>query len=251
MDEPARDTARRLKLLIEYDGTDFVGWQAQPNGRTVQETIQRAFLQFTASDAAVVGSGRTDAGVHARGQVAHVVVRSDYSCKKILEALNGILPDDIAVLQVEDAGETFHARYSARERRYSYTISTRPAAIDRKTMWRVRYALSVGDMNACAALLVGDHDFKTFTSSESDADHHRCSVAKAEWTALADRLIFRIHANRFLHTMVRSLVGSMVDVGRGYATVEQFRVALESGDRRRAGPTAPAQGLVLEEVVYE
>lgn len=252
MDEPAHDSSRRLKLLIEYDGTDFVGWQVQPAsaGRSVQATIQDAFRQFTGADASVVGSGRTDSGVHARGQVAHAIVDTSLSCEKIFEALNGILPNDIAILRVAEAGESFHARYSAHERRYSYTISTVPCAIDRKIAWYVRYPLDVDLMNRCSRLVVGEHDFRAFTKSTAEVDHHRCTVILAVWERNGNKLIFRIHANRFLHNMVRALVGTMVDVGRGYLPFEQFETALRSGRRKDAGPTAPAVGLVLEEVLY-
>ncbi len=251
MEDPAHDSSRRLKLLLEYDGTDFVGWQIQPNGRSVQTMLQKAFTQFTGTDATVVGSGRTDSGVHARGQVAHAIIKSDLSTEKIYEALNGILPNDIVVLNVTEVDDTFHARYSARERRYSYTISTSPCAIDRRIVWYVWYSLSIEKMNACCSYILGDNDFRAFTKSEAEVDHYRCTVNHAGWRESDARLIFTIHANRFLHNMVRALVGSMVDVGRGYSTVDQFKAAIQSGKKKDAGPTAPAAGLVLEEVIYE
>ncbi len=252
MEDPAHDSSRRLKLLIEYDGADFVGWQIQPAaaGRSVQGTIQDAFKQFTGSDATVVGSGRTDSGVHARGQVAHAIVNTDLSPNKIFEALNGILPNDIAILRVSESDPLFHARYSARERRYSYTISLAPCAIDRRIALYVRYPLDVELMNECCTYIVGEHDFRAFTKSESEVNHYRCTVTLAAWKQRGNKLIFRIHANRFLHGMVRSLVGTMIDIGRGYFPVEQIQFALKSGNRSDAGHTAPAVGLVLEEVIY-
>jgi len=251
MEDPAHDSSRRLKLLIEYDGTDFVGWQIQKNGRSVQASVQNAFKQFTGSDATVVGSGRTDSGVHARGQVVHAVVHTDLTAQKIYEALNGILPNDIAVLDVIDTDESFHARYSARERRYSYTISTQPCAIDRRIAWYVRQTLDKNAMDSCCTAIIGEHDFRAFTKSEAEVDHYRCMVRRAEWIENGSKLIFYINANRFLHNMVRSLVGSMVDVGRGYSPIAQFQSAIENGNKKDAGPTAPAVGLVLEEVLYE
>ncbi len=252
MDDPAHDSSRRLKLLIEYDGTDFVGWQIQPSkaGRSVQGTIQDAFKQFTGSDAIVVGSGRTDSGVHARGQVAHVITDTNLSCNKIFEALNGILPNDIAILQVSEADSSFHARYSARERRYSYTISLVPCAIDRRIALYVRYPINFDVMDECCSEIVGEHDFRAFTRSGSEVNHYRCTVTLARWERSWNKLIFRIHANRFLHGMVRSLTGTMIDIGRGYFPVDQIKKALQSGNRKDAGHTAPAVGLVLEEVVY-
>jgi tRNA pseudouridine38-40 synthase len=251
MDNPTEGLSRRIKMIIEYDGTEFVGWQSQTNGRTVQDTIQQAFRQFTGTSVAVTGAGRTDSGVHARGQVAHATVASEFATEKIYEALNGILPRDIAVLSVEEADTSFHARYSARERRYSYTLTTVPTAIDRRTCWHVRYKLTPPLLQECAACLQGEHDFRAFTRSEAAVHHHRCTVVHAGWREERERLIFTIHANRFLHTMVRSLVGTMVEVARGYLTVEHFQNCLMNGDRRTSGPTAPALGLVLEEVVYE
>lgn len=252
MDDPAHDSSRRLRLLIEYDGTDFVGWQVQPAamGRSVQAVIQNAFKQFTGADATVVGSGRTDSGVHARGQVAHAIVVTGLSCEKIIAALNGILPNDIAILQVSEADASFHARYSASERRYSYTISLQPCAIDRKFVWYVRYPLDFNLLNECCPYIIGDHDFRAFTKSEAEVDHYRCSVSHAAWERSGNKLIFRIHANRFLHNMVRALVGTMIEVARGYLSVGQFRTAVKSGLKEDAGPTAPPVGLILEEVIY-
>lgn len=252
MDDPAQESSRRLKLIIEYDGSDFVGWQIQATGagRTVQQTIQEAFKIFSGSDARVIGSGRTDSGVHARGQVAHAIVNTGLDCEKILKALNGILPRDIAILSVTDTDENFHARYSAIERRYSYTITVVPNAIDRRIVWHVRYPLDVASMNECCSHIIGEHDFRAFTNSQAEVHHYRCTVAAAFWEKRQNKLIFKIHANRFLHNMVRALVGTMVEVGRGYYSVAQFRTALTSGDRKYAGPTAPPVGLILEEVLY-
>jgi len=252
MDDPAQESSRRLKLIIEYDGTDFVGWQMQAAGagRTVQQTIQEAFQTFTGSDAQVVGSGRTDSGVHARGQVAHAIVQTGLDCENILKALNGILPHDIAILSVTDTDNNFHARYSAIERRYSYTISNVPCAIDRRVAWYVRYSLNVVSMNECCKHIIGEHDFRAFTSSQAEVHHYRCTVTAAFWEQQETKLIFRIHANRFLHNMVRALVGTMVEVGRGYYSREEFCTALTSGDRKYSGPTAPPVGLILEEVLY-
>jgi tRNA pseudouridine38-40 synthase len=252
MDDPALESLRRLKLIIEYDGTDFVGWQSQAAGagRTVQQTIQEAFNIFTGFDAQVIGSGRTDSGVHARGQAAHAIVKTVFDCEKILRALNGILPHDIAILSVTEVDESFHARYNAIERRYSYTISVVPCAIDRKIAWYVRFPLDESAMNECCTYIIGEHDFRAFTNSQAEVHHHRCTIINANWERRENKLIFRVHANRFLHNMVRALVGTMVEVGRGYYSVEQFRTALTLGDRKYAGPTAPPVGLILEEVVY-
>jgi tRNA pseudouridine38-40 synthase len=251
MDNSENHPQRRLKLVLEYDGTDYSGWQTQPDDRTVQDVLQNAMENFLHQKVTVVAAGRTDSGVHARAQVAHTIVQTDLSCDKIHSALNGLLPNDITVHDVSEAPSDFHARYSARERRYSYTITTRRPALDRFTVWYVKYTLSFDALQKCADLLPGEHDFRAFTRAESDVAHHRCTVFRSEWKTSDHTLIFLIHANRFLHTMVRSLVGTMVEVGRGYFTIDYFKRLLDGALRTDSGPTAPPQGLVLEEIIYE
>jgi tRNA pseudouridine38-40 synthase len=250
MENSENHPSRRLKLVLEYDGADFVGWQIQPNGRTVQEILQHTLEKFLHQKVTAVAAGRTDSGVHARGQVVHVPVVTPLTCEKIRAALNGLLPEDITVHEVHDVPPDFHARYSARERRYTYSISTRRTALERKTVWHVRYPLSFELLQRCSEIIIGEHDFRAFTKADSEVDHHRCTVYRSDWTAMGYKLEFTIHANRFLHTMVRSLVGTMVEVARGYYSVDYFEKLLKDGLRNESGPTAPPYGLVLEEVVY-
>ena len=241
---------RTLKLTIEYDGTDFVGWQSQAEGRTIQDEITKVLEQVLQRPTTLIGAGRTDSGVHARGQVASFRTESQLGTGSLLSALNGLLPDDIVIRSVEEAPSDFHARYSARERVYRYTISLAPAALGRRYQWFVKYDLHPGSMNQAAALVKGDHDFEAFSRFDPEAKHYLCSVTSSAWTAMTDRLQYEICGNRFVHGMVRALVGTMVDVGRGYTSVEAFADILAARDRRRAGMAAPAQGLVLEEVRY-
>lgn len=241
---------RNLRLLIEYDGTDFVGWQIQATGRSIQGEITRAVEQVVQGSVNLIGAGRTDAGVHARGQVANFRTESGIQATALHAALNGLLPPDIRVHGVTEVAESFHARYDARERRYRYFIGRIPAAIGRQYRWFVRTALDLGAMNRTAAAIVGEHDFGAFCKSTAAVEHHRCVVAFAGWESGEGLLVFEIRSNRFLHGMVRALVGTMVDVGRGFTAEAEFGDILKSGDRSRAGMAAPPHGLVLEEVVY-
>lgn len=235
---------------MEYDGTDFVGWQIQKNGRSVQEEITRVLDQVLQEHVNLIGAGRTDAGVHARGQVANFRTNSTLSTGSILGALNGTLPADIYVYSVTDVPERFHARYDATARVYRYYISFRPSSIGRQYQWFVKYDLNLDAMNSAAFQVVGVHNFRSFCRTLADLPHYRCTVGKSVWVRAGDMLVYEIRADRFLHGMVRALVGTMVDVGRGYTPLTAFREILDAEDRRKAGMAAPPHGLVLEEVLY-
>jgi tRNA pseudouridine38-40 synthase len=241
---------RTLKAIIEYDGTDFVGWQRQKNGRSVQEELESVLRRILQERITVTGAGRTDAGVHATGQVAHFRTGSGMPLRRLLRALNGLLPKDITVRRLETAAEGFHARRSAKARTYRYRISTRPTALDRDRSWVITYRLDRRALQACAETVRGIHDFRSFSRRGSARPHYRCVVLECTWRNRRGGMDFVITADRFLHGMVRSLVGTMVDVARGYRTVDEFRPILAGMDRRLAGPTAPPQGLFLERVHY-
>jgi tRNA pseudouridine38-40 synthase len=241
---------RNIKLLVEYDGTDFVGWQIQAQGRSVQEELTRVLSRVLQEDVNLIGAGRTDSGVHARGQVANFRTHTTLDLPSLLQALNGLLPDDICVRSAEDVPEDFHARFDARERFYRYYVSLRPVAITRKYQWYVKSALDREMMSKVAAEILGEHDFNSFCRQQSEVHHYRCSVMQSEWVTHGDSLVYEIRANRFLHGMVRALVGTMVDIGRGYLSGAVFGEILAAKDRTAAGPAAPARGLFLEEVVY-
>jgi tRNA pseudouridine38-40 synthase len=241
---------RNIKLIIEYDGTDFVGWQRQPNGRTVQEEIEKTLSTVTQEQITVVGAGRTDSGVHARGQAANFFTNSEMDLNDFRRALNGLLPEDIVIHSVESAANDFSARYSAVSREYRYFISQKPTAVDRKYCWHLRYRFDVEMMNRIARSIEGIHDFQAFSKTDTEVEHHRCEVFESSWKLENDMLTYTVRANRFLHGMVRALVGTMVNVGRGFTPESEFRVIMESKNRSSAGQAAPAKGLFLERVTY-
>ncbi len=241
-----------LRLLLEYDGAAFSGWQVQPGCRTVQGALEDAFQTLLRQPVAVVGSGRTDAGVHARGQVAHVVVDALPDLHRLHRALGGLTGKDVAVLAIEQAPDGFHARYDACRRTYRYHVSTEPRALDRHTRHLVRPAPDFDAMNDAAQVLLGTHHFGAFCRTQSDTQNRVCTLETARWereTRPGD-WCFHVAADRFLHGMVRALVGTLLDVGQGKRTGEDLAGILASRDRRCAGAAAPAHGLVLEKVEY-
>jgi tRNA pseudouridine38-40 synthase len=241
---------RNIKLVLEYDGTNYVGWQQQENGRSIQGEIKSVLEQILREHINLVGAGRTDAGVHARGQVANFRTESELEIGQIKGGLNGLLADDIVVRSVEEVPPDFHARYSAKKRVYIYQISFTPSALERHFYWHVKYSLDVDTMQRAARHIVGTHDFESFCKAETETNHYRCNVTLSTWTLNETKLNYEIHADRFLHGMVRSLVGTIVDVGRGYTTLQEFEDICGTKNRREAGMAAPARGLVLERVIY-
>jgi tRNA pseudouridine38-40 synthase len=240
---------RNIQIHIEYDGRNYAGWQRQENTRTVQGQIETVLAEILQEHVNVIGAGRTDAGVHARGQIANFRTTSQLQLDQMRGGLNGLLPEDIIVHELSEAPLDFHARYSAKERWYTYNITTAPAALMRYYSWYVKFRLDYDIMRQAAAAIVGTHDFESFCRANADVDHHRCTVTLADWHQEGTMLIFNIHADRFLHGMIRTLVGTMVDVGRGYLRLDDFVSALLKKERK-VGITAPARGLVLEKIVY-
>jgi tRNA pseudouridine38-40 synthase len=239
-----------IRLTLEYDGTDFVGWQFQTNGRSVQEEVEKAIKQILQADVRIVGGGRTDSGVHARGQVASFQIEQDIDIQSFAKSLNSVLPQDVVVRDVLVPPSGFNARYSAKGRRYFYFISLVPTAIQRKYCWQLFQQLDIALMQRCAQQIVGEHGFRSFCKVETDLHDHQCTITKAEWKRENGLVKFEILANRFLHGMVRSLVGTMVNVGRGHTRYEEFAHILDANDRAVAGMSAPAKGLILEEILY-
>ena len=241
---------RNLKLMLEYDGTDFVGWQVQRNGRTVQGVLQETITRIVGQDVDVIGAGRTDSGVHARGQVANFHTSRTIDPSSLRAALNSQLPQDVVVHSVEEADPRFHARYDAKARKYRYQITTALTALERRFSWYVKYHLNVALMNRAASMIVGEREFDAFCKVDADRNHSRAKVFSACWTVEGSRLSFEVWANRFLRGMVRALVGTMVDVGRGYTSLGQFDDFLASRNPDQVGMYAPPNGLFLEEVCY-
>ncbi len=241
---------RNIKLSIEYDGTNFFGWQTQNNLRTVQSEIENIGEKFLKHKIKLIGAGRTDTGVHAKGQIANFKTEVNLSCKKILSAFNGLLPNDIAIYDVEDVDIFYNSRFDAKLREYSYTISKIPTAILKNFSIEIFYPLDIKKMNKCAKNLIGKFDFSSFCKSIDEVKNTICEVKFAEWREENQLLIFSIKANRFIHGMVRAIVGTLIDVGRKKISIEEFNKIFFSKNRIFASQSAPSKGLTLEKVIY-
>jgi tRNA pseudouridine38-40 synthase len=243
----------RYRLTLEYDGTGFVGWQRQSNGYSVQQALEEAVTGFTGIEAVVHGAGRTDAGVHALGQVAHVDLPREYPSDTVRDALNAHLrPHPIAVLEVSRVDEEFHARFSAVARHYRYRIICRmaPLTLSRHKAWLVRGDLDAGAMHKAAQLLVGKHDFTTFRAVQCQAKSPVKTLERLEVSRQGEVIDVFASAPSFLHHQVRSIVGSLKLVGEGKWSAAELKAVLDAADRRRCGPVAPADGLYLLSVDY-
>ncbi|MGM0432575.1 MAG: tRNA pseudouridine(38-40) synthase TruA [Spirochaetota bacterium] len=245
---------RRIKLITAYDGTDFCGWQIQQNGRTVQGEIERALQIIHKHPVRLYGSGRTDAGVHAEGQTAHFDTDiSSMTAQQFLPALSRLLPGDIRVVASEHVDEKFHARFSAKSRRYRYVLRT-PSTVTYYTSRycsEVRRLPDIARMNSYARLLVGTHDFSTFAAAGDTSESKIRRINQACWHMERGAAVFTVSGNAFLWKMVRSVVGTMLELEGNDAPPEEFAERLASRNRNRSGVTAPARGLVLERVRYE
>lgn len=250
---------RNIKLVISYDGTHFSGWQRQQHGSTIQGEIERCLTLMTREKTALHGAGRTDAGVHAEEMVAHFGTRSAMSCHDLLRSLNSMLPGSIRILGVDDVDQDFHARFSATGKRYQYVIYTGKIQPPKLRLYSVHItkALNLPMVKNCLELLEGTHDFSSFENSGS-RDKSICSGRGAVRTIYkADlieeppfQLIFQFTGDGFLRNMVRNLMGTLLEVGRGKLSVEEFSKILKAKDRTMAAATAPAHGLFLKEVIY-
>ena len=243
----------RFKLTLEYDGAPFVGWQRQENGFSVQEALEGAILAMTGESPTAHGAGRTDAGVHATGQVAHVDLSRDWTPFRLAEGLNAHLaPNPVAVLRAERVADDFDARRSASGRVYLYKIVNRraPLTLDRGRAWAVRQKLDVEAMREGARALIGRHDFTTFRDSQCQATSPVRTLDRLDVAREGEAILLEVAALSFLHRQVRSMVGSLVDVGAGRWTPRDVKSALEATDRGRCGQVAPACGLFLARVDY-
>lgn len=240
----------RYSLHIEYDGTSFAGWQVQKGQTTIQGEIEKAIQIILKQKTSITGAGRTDSGVHARGQVAHFDFSNNLDVIQFQRSLNGLLPREIRIQDCERVSEDFHARFSAKDRKYCYYITAKPSALLRHYSWYISYNLNLKNMQKAARLILGRKNFKSFCRSKSDVSHHLCDVKNAEWIENESLIIFEIQADRFLHGMVRALVGTFVDIGCDKLNEDNFKDIMVNGDRRLASQAAPAKGLVLEKVYY-
>ena len=240
-----------IRLTLEYDGTDFKGWQIQPDQRTVQGELQSRLARLYGNPIPVTASGRTDAGVHALGQVVNFTPTRDIPLERLQLSLNGMLPPDVAVKSVAHVSPDFHARFDARHRHYFYRIRYTKHAIGRQYAWYMRRPLDHEVIQEASNILLGEHDFTSFCVTAYEKDNRICTLYTCEWRQQGEELIFHISGNRFLRAMVRSIVGTLVEMGRGVRPAKAMHEILGAQNRQSAGETAPAHGLFLERVTYD
>jgi tRNA pseudouridine38-40 synthase len=242
-----------VRLQLEYDGSRYAGWQRQPDQPSVQQVVETALHHLTQEAVAVVGAGRTDAGVHALGQVASFRIKRQWTSRQWIRGLNAWLPDDVAVRAAATVPDGFHARYAARGKLYEYRILNRAErpALERAYLWHIHKPLEQAAMEQAAAHLVGSHDFSSFEGTLTDNEDPVCDLRQLSMARQGDLLLVQAYADRFLKHMVRAIVGTLVEVGHGKRTADSLKAVLAAKDRRAAGRTAPAHGLYLVRVDYE
>jgi tRNA pseudouridine38-40 synthase len=242
-----------VKLVLEYDGTSYAGWQRQPDQLTIQEAIERAIRQVSQATVSIIGAGRTDSGVHARGQVASFRTELDWSASSWMRALNAVLPKDIAVRSSAHMDDSFHAQHDAQGKLYTYRILHRPArpTIDRAFAWHIYKSLNDVAMQQAAATLIGSQDFSSFEGSLTDNTNPICHLQRLDVIRCDDQIFIEVYADRFLKHMVRAIVGTIVEVGLNKRSPNSLTEVLRARDRSAAGQTAPPHGLCLMRVDYE
>jgi len=244
---------KRIKWTIAYNGTNYCGWQIQPNGITIEEVLNKALKKLTGEDILVIGASRTDSGVHAMGNVAVFDTDTTIPAEKIAVALNQRLPEDIVIVKSEEVADDFHPRYCDCSKTYEYhIINTRiPVPTKRLTNYFVSYVLDIEKMRQAASYLVGEHDFVSFCNVRTDVENTVRTIYALDILTNGDEITVRITGNGFLYNMVRIIVGTLIRVGRGFYEPEKVKEILEAKDRKAAGVTAPAHGLMLMEIKYD
>ncbi|MBT3254177.1 MAG: tRNA pseudouridine(38-40) synthase TruA [Candidatus Marinimicrobia bacterium] len=242
----------KIALLIQYEGSAYHGWQIQIDPETIQGHIERALHKVLDQEVGLIGSGRTDSGVHALGQVAHFEVETcSIPVENLWKALNRQLPDDIRLMASATVSDDFHSRFAAKRRQYLYQITTAPNVLDRNTQWYVRHPIDVSKLHTLSELILGEHDFSSFCYAGTETENMVCNLAVASWEVNPLGVLkFTIAGDRFLHHMVRMLVGSMIEVARGKWDIEHFAMLLKKPNRKSHTVTAPAYGLALMQVNY-
>jgi tRNA pseudouridine38-40 synthase len=241
----------RIRLLIEYDGSEFSGWQLQPDQKTVQGEIENALKIIFKKDIRIHGSGRTDAGVHASGQIAHCDIPETKDLEKLCYSLHSITEKSIAIKKIQKVSDNFHARFDANKRTYKYYISENFLSIKRNYVWQIGRKLDLDYLNKIAHNVIGEHDFTSFSKIGSDVDEYDSVVFDAKWYKESSLIVFEISAIRFLRGMVRGLVGTMIEFEKLKRKEIDFTEIMQKKNRKFAGSNAPATGLILENVSYE
>lgn len=244
---------RTIVFLIEYDGTNYSGWQRQKNSNSIQETIEKSIEITTGRKVFVIGAGRTDAGVHALGQVAHSRIDEDFPIpeKKLCSAFNSALPPDIQILDAKIIDSNFHSTKDAIAREYAYVVSTNKHVFNRNYSLFVPFELNLGILNTCASIFLGEHNFRPFAKKNPSTKSYVCNVEESYWKQYGNSIfIYNIKANRFVYGLVRSLVGVMLDVAKGRRTIEEVQVSMETGNKNFPSPLAQPKGLFLKKIYY-
>lgn len=243
---------RNIKIIIEFDGSNFCGWQKQPKGRTVQQTVEKAINKATNEQIEINGSSRTDAGVHAKGMVANFFTNSTIPADKFREAINARLPEDVSIIKSEEVDENFHARYSSKGKTYSYTIINRyeRLSLGHQYLYHYRYKLDMEKMNEACTYFVGKHDFSAFMSPGSSIKTTVRTIHDIHIQKNGDKIIIYVTGDGFLYNMVRIIVGTLLKIGNGKLEPEDIPQIIEEKNRKRAGMCVPPNGLVLEKVFY-
>ena len=240
----------RYFFEVSYLGTAYNGWQTQPNGKGVQEILEEALSRIFRKRIAIVGSGRTDTGVHCAQQFFHADIDVKFDFEDLLHKLNSFLPRDIAIHSIRKVKENASARYDAIRRTYHYHITTRKNPLLVGRALHIFKPIDVKKMQQAADMLLGEHDFESFSKIKTDVNHFRCTISKAKWTKKETDLIFEITGNRFLRGMVRAIVGTLLDVGTGKITIKDFQQIIDSRNRKKAGANVAPEGLTLSRVEY-
>lgn len=242
---------QRVKLEIEYDGSGFCGWQRQKNSRSVQGEIESALASLFGGEILITGSSRTDAGVHACAQVAHLDIDDNFPAERLSLALNPLLPDDVKIISSKKVDPNFSARFDVQKKTYVYLVSLAPfSPIKRNYYAFCEYDLDLESMQKCAEMFLGKHSFKGFCASKAQVKNYEREITQSKVTKSGDVLKFTFTGNGFMQHMVRILVGTIIDVGRGKLSLKSVAEALESGDRSKAGKTMPPNGLYLKKIIF-
>ncbi len=240
----------RYFITFSYLGSSYHGWQRQPDASSVQQTIEEAMKLFLKEVISLVGAGRTDTGVHAKVMVAHFDTQQSFKIEELIHRLNAYLDESIAILSIVEVEADAHARFDATSRSYEYWVVQQKNPFLTQAAYYITHPLDVNRMNEAAALMLDHKDFECFSKSNTDVHTYLCDVTRAEWVFEGERLVFHVSANRFLRNMVRAIVGTLIEVGKGKMSIDEFKAVLNSKDRRNAGPSVPAKGLYLATIQY-